>query len=908
MLREMTSPTRAPKHAPEPVDAPEPDVRAILQRAADEAARLLEADGSLIGLLDDAGNLRFAYESGISEPRVRRWRSAMEASASDDRGMIGTAIVTMRVLATDDYPVDASFEHSKRGDRMVAEIGIRSLVVAPLVVGRRSIGALAVYAGRPAAFGERDVALTRALADHAAASIGNARLIAQLAESEAALAQRVEIQRSLATVGSQLATLRDPGAVLQAAVDAAARLLDADGALLDLVDPSTGTIHWAYDAGIADDRHRDILRGLELRVGEGMFGRAIGEQTVVVTGDYLSDERFVHASGPDDFAEQVGIRSMIAAPLVGDSGAYGVLGIYTARPNAYHDDAIALTRSFATQATIALTNARLIEELERSRGEVARRADAERTLRQIGARISGVRDTTEIVQLAVDEAVRLLGADGARIDLISEDSGLLRSVYVSGERPTDEEWPDDPDETVDQGVGGRSVELGLPFRTGDYLADDRFAHGTSADHYVRLKGIRSVLAAPLAGERGPFGAITVWSTRRDAFDDRDEALLLALATQASTTLTNARLIEALASSRGEIERRADMERALREISARITAIQNPGDVLQQVVDEAARLLGADGARIDLHDPLVDEIRWAYATAGVAAAEMKRHDRALRLGEGVAGRVIAENRPFVTGDYLADDRFVRPTDAAQSAREFGVMSLVAVPLTGDAGAFGALSVISTRRDTFAERDVDVLEALALQAAIALANARLIEQLARSRAALARQIEAEQALREIAARISALHDPHDILQRTVDAARRLLGADGAILELIDANDREMLRWAHDAGVSDHFDPHYVRELTLPVGVGLTGRAVAEERVLIAGDDLAGEFPPSTESDHFFATTGFRSMIAAPIVGEAGPLGAIEVYCTRPHSFEEREQESERIQIDRAVPLGGAGRSIR
>src|SRR5438094_819688 len=139
--------------------------------------------------------------------------------------------------------------------------------------------------------------------------------------------------------------------------------------------------------------------------------------------------------------------------------------------------------------------------------------------------------------------------------------------------------------------------------------------------------------------------------------------------------------------------------------------------------------------------------------------------------------------------------------------------------------------------------------------------------------------ERSLRDISARISALHDQSDVLQLTVDESARLVDADGAILELLDANDG-LLHWSFDSGLRGKFDPGYVRGLTLPVGVGLTGRAVADGRVLVAGENLASEFPPSAESDEFFRTTGFESMIAAPVTGECGATGAIEVYSTRPH----------------------------
>ena len=78
-------------------------------------------------------------------------------------------------------------------------------------------------------------------------------------------------------------------------------------------------------------------------------------------------------------------------------------------------------------------------------------------------------------------------------------------------------------------------------------------------------------------------------------------MLGALADQGAVTIMNARLIEELERSREEVARRADSERTLREINARVSAILDPGEVLQRIVDEAARLLESDGARIDLYD-------------------------------------------------------------------------------------------------------------------------------------------------------------------------------------------------------------------------------------------------------------------------------------------------------------------
>jgi hypothetical protein len=181
---------------------------------------------------------------------------------------------------------------------------------------------------------------------------------------------------------------------------------------------------------------------------------------VVLTGDYLADPAFTHADDTDRVVRDIGIRSMVVAPVVAGDEVYGALGTFSSRPDAFSPAQIGLVRALADHAAAAMSNVRLIEALDGSRGELAKRADIERTLREIGARISAASDLPAVLQLSVDEAARLMAADGARIDLIDPVSGLLHGAYASGSLEPQQPLPADPDETIDQGVAGQAVVTG----------------------------------------------------------------------------------------------------------------------------------------------------------------------------------------------------------------------------------------------------------------------------------------------------------------------------------------------------------------------------------------------------------------------------------------------------------------
>ena len=605
---------------------------------------------------------------------------------------------------------------------------------------------------------------------------------------------------------------------------------------------------------------------------------------MLLAGDDLVEE-FPPSDDSDRFFEMTGFRSMIAAPIGDETTPLGALEVYSKRPNAFDADDGALVGALADHAAVALITARRMADLTASQHEVARRAEAERSLRQIAARISAIREPGTIIQETVDEAARLLGADGARIDLIDPALKLLRGAYMSGgARPTEEEWPDTPDETLDTGVSGLCVAEARTFFTGDYLADERFRHGSGSDTYVRNRGIHSVMAAPLVGEDGPFGALTVFANSPDAFDSAGADLLEAVASQAAIAFTNARLIEALDRSARDVARRAETERSLREIAARISAIREPEEVIQHAVDKSVRLLGADTARIELVDRANQRLRAAYISTSDRRAPADERAQAGRpLGTGAGGKAIADGRPFFTGNYLLDERFDHDAEQDDFVRRIGLSSVLSVPLVGENGVIGVLSVGAQRLDAFAERDAALLDALASQVSVVFSTARLIEALDRSRQEVARRAETERALREIAARITALHDPKLILEQAAAEAGRLLDAEGATIDLISPVGVLSGFWFGVGAAQNEHNAPALMSMETRTDVGISGRAIAENRPVATGDYLADtSFNHEPSRDAFIRDQGLHSVMAAPLVAEGGALGVINVHATRPDAF--------------------------
>ncbi len=175
--------------------------------------------------------------------------------------------------------------------------------------------------------------------------------------------------------------------LLQHAVDEAARLLQMDGAMIYLADPSSGVLRFANDAGIHNREARRLIRDLELPIGAGMFGAAVARAEVMVTPDYPNDDRFTHNEVADRIVEVANMRSMAVAPLIAGDEVLGGLGAFSSRSDAFDDAAVGLLRALAGHAASAIDLHRHAEELGRSKRELARTVEAQRTLGHVARSI-----------------------------------------------------------------------------------------------------------------------------------------------------------------------------------------------------------------------------------------------------------------------------------------------------------------------------------------------------------------------------------------------------------------------------------------------------------------------------------------------------------------------------------------
>ena len=157
--------------------------------------------------------------------------------------------------------------------------------------------------------------------------------------------------------------------------------------------------------------------------------------------------------------------------------------------------------------------------------------------------------------------------------------------------------------------------------------------------------------------------------------------------------------------------------ALAEVSRAITSDLYLEDILRLIVMVTAEIMGSNICSI----MLVNEKDGMLETrATQAVSEEYRNKPPLRLGEGIAGRVAAENQPIQVLDVRKDERYVNK----EIAEKENLCSLLSVPMTVKGKVIGVLSCYTSQPHEFTQHEINLLTALANQAAVAIENTELL----------------------------------------------------------------------------------------------------------------------------------------------------------------------------------------
>jgi PAS domain S-box-containing protein len=519
---------------------------------------------------------------------------------------------------------------------------------------------------------------------------------------------------------ARLEALREVGLVLTAQLDLdtllhsivwrAIELLEGVSGGLYLYRPAQDVLEWTVAMGDNLPPVRTILRR-----GEGLSGKVLESGQPLIVDDYR------HWEGRAAIYEDYPWLSVIAVPVRWSDEFLGVLDVLADTPHAFAPADAELLSMFATQAAIAIRNARLYEEERKRATQLA-------VVNQVARQAASTLDPDQLLQRIVTDIQQGFGYYNVDLYLMSETADHLeRQAMLGGfagiARPEHRQ-------PLGVGVIGWSAQTGQPLLVNDVSQEPHYIPGC-------LEGAltKSELCVPLKlGER-TIGVLDVQETRLNAFDDTDLLAMETLADQIAVTIENARLYKALQQElaervRAESQRDATLEalqRRNRELellnrtAQAFSASLDLDHVLVTVLGEVRRLLGVVACSAWLIDPGTGELVCRQVTDSLS--ELVRGWR-LPPGQGIVGWVAQHGKSLNVPDTRADERHFKGVDSKTGLE---IRSILSVPLRVKQRVIGAILVGDEKANRFDTTDVRLLESLASAAAIAVENARLYADL-------------------------------------------------------------------------------------------------------------------------------------------------------------------------------------
>ena len=860
----------------------DPDAYAALQRelaearayqaAIDEVLLLVGASPTDLQPIFDTIVARAMVLCGANAALATRYDGerlhlmAMQVTASHSNIGAGRAAVTAL------YPmkIDANAPSTRavREGRTVhiadvleeAEIApnIRSALTVPILRDGKVLGAVGVYRTAPGLFSAAQVKLLETFAAQAAIALDNARLFH---DTERALEQQTASAAVLRVIGQSVA---DSQPVMEAIVASCHQLFPTDSAGIWLAD---------------DDQHGELVayRGKAYAGIAAAPKRAHFDLDPVAVahrqGKLLHYPDFNPATdAPQVFHawyESIGPYASVMVPMM-VAGRY-IGSLITARqpPQPFSTQEIALLTTFVDQAVIAIENARLFRESREALERQTAMADILRVISESPTDVQPVFD-------AIAERARRLG-DAEYGCVTNYDGTLLHLVALQGDLTPEltanikSFYPAAPSPGY---LNGRAVLEGAAVQSANYQQD------TDLANHDRMIEAVSMLVVPMLRDNQAIGTISIARRKSGSFPPGVVSLLTAFGSQAVIAIENVRLFN---ETREALEQQTAISDILRITTESPTDVQ---PVLDAIADHALRLCDAASASLFLIEG-----------AGL------RHvsSRGVLVEQATALDLLPIDRTSTSGRAVVECRVVHVDDMQAEAEEFprgyeftqrlGHRSIVVAPLCREGKPFGTLLLRRMEVRPFSAREVALLRTFGDQAAIALENTRLFNEIEE---ALEHQTATADILRVIS---ESPTDLRPVFEAVAERAAKLCGAALGTVTLLEG---DLLQMAAHCGDSSEVQGQLVSYFPMELNrIFPLARAIVDGVPIITPDLLVDpELSKRPDFIDLLNEWGYRGGLAVPMRREGIAIGSIMVTRRETGQFSDRLIKLLQTFADQAV----------
>ena len=631
--------------------------------------------------------------------------------------------------------------------------------------------------------------------------------------------------------------------VLDVMAENAARLCDADDAQILRLEGDI--LRRAASFGSRETAEtRPVTR-------EIVAGRAvIDRQTVHVHDICAADDQGFRHGAAFGIGES---RTLLAVPLLREGISIGTILIRRFQVRPFLDAQIALLKTFADQAVIAIENVRLFQELKESLEQQTATSEI------LGVIASSPTDIQPVLNTVAETAARL--CEAIDVMVLRAEGDILRLVAHHGPIPAG-------DVSLHRGtLGGRTVIERRLFHIRDLQAEvDEFPEGSAL---ARDRGIRTTLSVPLLRENVAIGNIQVRRDEVRPFSEQQIVLLQTFADQAVIAIENVRLFKEIQERNAELREALEHQTATAEVLGIIS--RSPTDVqpvLDAIVESAARVCGIDDVHLRLHAGNMMVLRAHFGPIPHGPVEI-----------GIDAPPIRWVREHGTL-HIPD---VRAQNQIELLSPGQLRTFLSVPLRQQGELIGVLTARRTEVRSFTPAQIKLLETFADQAVIAIENVRLFQELKES---LEQQTATSEILGVIA---SSPTDVQPVLNVVAENAARLCDATDAVIDRVDG---DIINHAAQYGAIQLPEPNPVNRNS-PVGRAIVDGKTIHVQDLVA--ELDTEYP---ESKGRQKVSGTRTILVTPLLREGVPIGTINIRRMEVRPFTEKQIKLLETFADQAV----------
>jgi len=422
----------------------------------------------------------------------------------------------------------------------------------------------------------------------------------------------------------------------------------------------------------------------------------------------LSSTPFVASQPAAPGADSPG-SSVLSVPMrVGDANV-GAVVVLSDDTRAFDQRDVEILHVVASQSALAAWKAKVCRDEKAIPGDDSdlirhahRKIQDLSLVNQVSDAVSSTLDLEKLLDIALEQSMAAVVADGGSLMLVNEDTSRLEIVASRG---ISRKFVKNTSQAVGVSIAGWVAQHGESVLVSNAHTDPRFKMSFYRDD------ISSSASVPLRVKGGVIGVLNVNTVHENkVFDERDLELLATVANEMAVAIENARLY-------ARVNRRTKQLDSLLQISKTVTATLNLDEVLRRLSDEMCKLFSMDVCAILLVDELSGRLRLGHGVGLKTRRKYAYYD----LAAPIAHRVTESSTKVIVRNLGASAAL--RTDAAGSE---GLTTAFGLPLRNQGKLVGVGVGLSRSKQRLPKSQLEIMRPLGELAGVAISNARNYRQ--------------------------------------------------------------------------------------------------------------------------------------------------------------------------------------